>query len=318
MADARKTVMSHPQVQAYWTAVDCGFPQVAEVFEECCYEALTSFSLAQMQAYVQAAHMLGKMGRGPEPMLAFLESWPSVVNAVGADVLVPVMDAVRAMQKSPNSAAITPFLQTMAAVARRLQSAEQLRCYVDIVLDLMARTTRSLHGRDATLPSPGLPEFVRRAPQLLDMLSLAGLKNWVDYGIRNYGGRPDRQAEFFDLQSADSRAVLQRERRGTLFADVERKLDLTLRALWRDADRLVPYSTAFDVLRQPVPYYDKLGMRVPDVFEDFNGVGGLHRYRAVLAHMVGHRRWSTAQVADNWSPFQRMAVEFFEIGRAHV
>ena len=28
--------------------------------------------------------------------------------------------------------------------------------------------------------------------------------------------------------------------------------------------------------------------------------------------MIGHRRWSEAQVADNWSPFQRMAVEFFE------
>jgi nitric oxide reductase activation protein len=28
--------------------------------------------------------------------------------------------------------------------------------------------------------------------------------------------------------------------------------------------------------------------------------------------MVGHRRWSKPQIADNWSPFQRMAVEFFE------
>ena len=39
---------------------------------------------------------------------------------------------------------------------------------------------------------------------------------------------------------------------------------------------------------------------------------GIDRYRAVLAHIVGHRRWSEAQIADNWSPFQRMAVEFFE------
>ena len=93
--------------------------------------------------------------------------------------------------------------------------------------------------------------------------------------------------------------------------DVERKLDLYLRALWRDSDLLVPYSTAFDELRQPVPYYDKLGLRVPDVFDDINGVSGLDRYRAVLAHMVGHRRWSKPLIADNWSPFQRMAVEFF-------
>ena len=43
-----------------------------------------------------------------------------------------------------------------------------------------------------------------------------------------------------------------------------------------------------------------------------HGVSGLDRYRATLAHMVGHRRWTRPQVADNWSPFQRMAVEFFE------
>ena len=41
-------------------------------------------------------------------------------------------------------------------------------------------------------------------------------------------------------------------------------------------------------------------------------VSGLDRYRAVLAHMAGHRRWSSSIIADNYSPFQRMAVEFFE------
>jgi len=83
------------------------------------------------------------------------------------------------------------------------------------------------------------------------------------------------------VQSADSRAVLQRERHGTLFMDVERKLDLYLRGLWNDAEQLVPYSTAFDELRKPVPYYDKLGMRVPDVYDDFlpSPFGGEGRVR---------------------------------------
>ena len=245
-------------------------------------------------------------------MLAFLEEWPSVVSTLGSDVLPPVIDLARALQKSPNGKAIAPFLQTLAAVARRLQSPEQLQFYLDLARDLMIRTSGSIHGHHTTFPSPGLPEFFAQAPFLVKLLSLAGLKNWVEYGIRNYGNHPERQIDYFKLQSADSRAVLQRERHGTLFADVERQLDLYLRALWRDNDLLVPYSTAFDELRKPIPYYDKLGMRVPDVFDDANGVAGLDRYRAVLAHMVGHRRWSKPQIADNWSPFQRMAVEFFE------
>jgi hypothetical protein len=317
--DARGREFAHPQVQAAWTTLDCGFAIVADVFEECVYAALAGFSKQQLDAYLEAARVIVKLGRGPEPLLAFLEEWPTVVAAASGDqepLLPQVMGVIRAMQKSPNSNAITPFLQTLAAVARRLQSAEQIEVYLDIALNLMARTTGSIHGHHATFPSPGLPHFFEQAPRLLGLLSTAGLRNWTDYGIRNYTKHPERQEEYFRLDSADSRAVVQRERHGTLFADVERKLDLYLRALWRESEQLVPYTTAFDELRKPIPYYDKLGMRVPDVFDDLQGpgvaVGGLDRYRAVLAHMAGHRRWSSQIIADNYSPFQRMAVEFFE------
>ena len=302
----------HPLMQQYWARLNTRFPQVAEIFEEAMAEALLVIDRPDLDAYLDAASFLGRLGRGVEPMLVFLEEWPSVVSAVGKEALTPVLDFVKAMQKSPNGKAITPFLQTLAAVARRLQSVEQLQHYLDIARDLMTRTTGSIHGHHTTFPSPGLPVFFEQAPRVLDLLAIGGMRNWVDYGIRNYSHHPERQEEYFGLKLADSRAVLQRERRGTLFADVERQLDLYLRALWRDGDQLVPYSTAFDELRKPIPYYDKLGLRVPDVFEDAGMIGGIDRYRAVLAHMVGHRRWSTPQIADNWSPFQRMAVEFFE------
>ncbi len=312
VSDARGRRFAHPQVQDAWAALDCGFAQVADVFEECVSEALASFGAAQMAAYIEAARGLGKLGRGAEPMLIFLQEWPAVVAAARGDVLAPVLDLVKAMQKSPNGGAIAGFLQTLAPVARRLQAIEQLELYLDLVRELMQRTSTSIHGRHITFPSPSLPVFCRQAPQLLGLLSLGGLRNWVDYGILSHATHPERQEEYFALQSADSHAILQRERHGTLFVDVERKLELWLRALWREGELLVPYSTAFDEIRQPLPYYDSQGMRVPDVLDDAHGIAGLDRYRAVLAHMVGHRRWTLPQIADNWSPFQRMAVEFFE------
>lgn len=306
------TEYQHPLMKGYWDRLDCGFEQVADVFEDCMAEALAVLSLEDIERYLDAARVLGKMGRGADPVLAFLEKWPAVADAAGNAMLAPVMAFIGAMQKSPNSRAITPFLQTLGAVARRLQTGEQLQFYIDIARDLMKRTTSSMLGQHITVPSPGLPDFFDQAPRLVGLLSMAGLENWVDYGVRNYRNHPERQQDYFGLQLADSLAVLQRERHGTLFADVERKLDLYLRALWRDGDQLVPYSTAFDELRKPIPYYDKLGMRIPDVLDDAHGISGLDRYRAILAHMVGHRRWSSTQIADNWSPFQRMAVEFFE------
>ena len=342
------------ELESYWKQLDCGFPRVEPVFAGCMREALTTLSTQGLNAYIGSARFLGKMGRGAEPILIFLEGWPVVAKALGEEVLPAVMECIRKMWKSPNGNSIMPFLQSLPVTARRLQSQQQLRAYLDIVLDFMERTTGSIHGIQQTFPSPGLPSLFKQAPVLLGQLSLEGLKNWIEYGVRYYKDHPDRQVDYFSLQSADSRAVLQRERHGTLLVDNERKLDMYLRGLWHDADQLIPYSGAFDELRKPVPYYDKLGIRLPDVYDDFilpspvcgRGAGGegaqrnplsnslphcgreskrlpvgeiiisgLDRYRAVLAHIAAHRRWTTAIFADNFSPFQRMAVEFLEDSR---
>lgn len=314
--------MTHPaqpafdeELQPYWEQLNNGFPQVREVFADCMAEALKRLTPEGVQAYLEEAHFLGRMGRGAEPILIFLEEWPSIAIVLGESALPAISGAIRAMFKSPNGNAIAPFLQSLSAVARRLHSQSEIEAYLALVVDFMRRTSSSIHGNQATIPSPGLPEFFAQAPFLVSQLSLGGMKNWVEYGIRNYRTHPERQRDYFSLQSADSRAMLQRERHGTLLADHERQLDLYLRSLWRDSDHFVPYSTAFDELRKPVPYYDALGIRLPDVYDDDRGVSGLDRYRAALAHMAAHRRWTTPIFADNYSPFQRMAIECLEDSR---
>jgi hypothetical protein len=308
-ANTRQTLL-----QDAWRRLDTRFAQVEGVFDDLMDGALATLAPGAFEAYLDAASQIGKLGRGVEPMLTFLEEWPDAAKALDQpDVaLQAVMTLVHRMQKSPNGRTIAAFLQTLAPVARRLQSAQQLQAYLDTALRLMERTTVSIHGHHSTIPSPGLPDFFAQAPALLDQLSLAGLANWVDYGVRNYSDHPERQIDYFSVQSADSRAVLRRERHGTLLIGVERKLDLYLRGLWQDSAMLIPYSTAFDQLRQPTPYFDALGMRLPDVYDDVPGVSGLDRYRIALAHMAGHRRWSRPLIADNWSPFQRLAVEWME------
>ncbi|MBI5429670.1 MAG: VWA domain-containing protein [Nitrosomonadales bacterium] len=310
-----ETVAIPAELEAYWKQLDCGFPRVQPIFADCIWEALTALSTDGVNAYIEYARFLGKMGRGAEPILIFLEEWPSVARILGEDALPAIAECIRRMYKSPNGKAITPFLQSLPSVARRLPTGQQMQEYLTLVLEFMESTTGSIHGIHQTFASPGLPELFKQVPMLLGQLSLAGLKKWVDYGARHYSDHPERQIDYFSLQSADSRAVLQRERHGTLLADNERQLDMYLRGLWREEDQLIPYSNAFDELRQPVPYYDKLGIRLPDVYNDAHGISGIDRYRALLAHMVGHRRWSTAIFADNMSPFQRMAVEFFEDSR---
>lgn len=310
-----ETITIPQEFELYWQKLDCGFARVEPVFADCMREAWAVLTNAGMDAYIENARFLGKMGRGAEPILIFLEEWPAVAKCWGEGSLPEVMATIKRMAKSPNSKAIVPFLQSLPTAARRLHSAAQMHDYMALVLDFMERTTGSVHGIHQTFPSPGLPEFFRQIPVLLSQLALTGLGNWVDYGIRFYNDHPERQIDYFSLQSADSRAVLQRERHGTLLVDNERRLDMFMKGLWQDDDLLIPYSNAFDELRQPIPYYDKLGIRLPDVYNDDKGIPGIDRYRAALTHIAAHRRWTTAIIADNLSPFQRMAVEFLEDSR---
>ncbi len=320
IADARRRLMATAESQAAWTALDCGFPAVADVFDECLAAAREHIAPDELPAFLEAARTIGKLGRGAEPLLAFLECWPRVVATLAlpqSAILPTLLESIRRLQKSPNAPAITPLLQTLGAVSDRLRSADGLTDYQTLALDLAEQTTGSLHGHQQTHPSPALPELLRQAPRLLGLLSLAGLRRWIDSGIRLTGDHPEQQRAYFALASPESRAMLQREREGTLFADVERRLALSLSALWADDSPLVPYSTAFAApgLR---PYLAADGMRLPDALSSRAGIDGLDRYRAMLAHLAAHRRWSQPLVADNWSPLQRMAVETLEDARVDL
>jgi nitric oxide reductase NorD protein len=310
-----ETTERSEELAKYWQQLGCNFPLVDEVFDECMKEAIARLSASGLESYIDNARFIGKMGRGAEPLLVYLEEAPAVARLIGEQALVDLREFAYYMSTHTNFKAIVPFLQTCAAVAKRLRTRKLFMRYVELIRDMMDRTSTSVHGHHTTFASPGLPHLLKQAPRLLAVLSLDGLRNWIEYGIKYYNTHPGRQEEFFSLGSADALAVLQRERHGTLLVDNERKLDTYIRALWNDSDYLVPYSLAFDELRKPMPYFDDDGIRLPDVYDDIDGVHGIDRYRAALAHMAAHRRWSQKMIVDNWSPFQRASVEIFEDSR---
>lgn len=309
---------------AWRERLDCRFPAVDEVFDGCLDGALRVLDReADVAAYIDQARWLAGLGRGPEPVLAFLEAWPSVVEPLGAHAaeaaLRSLAQAAAAFQKSPNGPALAPLLHSLPAVARRLRSADLLGQYLALTVELMQRSSVSIHGRQTTGPSPSLPTFLRQAPLLVAQVPLDGLRRWVQEGLRLHGAHPQRQIDFFALSTPDARALLARERHGTLLADAERRLALTLRGLWGQDLPLIPYpvlctdGAGADTVRQP--YVQDDGLRLPEVLDARAGVPALQLYRAMLAHMAGHRRWSTPLVADNLSPLQRLAVECVEDAR---
>ncbi len=304
------------EVIDYRQLLDCKFAHVQSVFDDCLALARRKMSEQGVRAYVEGANAICRMGRGEEPVLMFLEAIPYLAQAAGEDIIPRIVEFSQKLGKTPNAKAIAPFLQTLGSAARALESSELVEEYLDLVWEVLKRTTPKVHGIDSMYASECLPEFLKSVPRVLAQLSLGGMKNWADYGIKAYPNDPDRQRDYFLLQSADSRAILQRERHGTLFADHERKLDMYLRGLWESEMALVPYSLAYDELRKPMPYLDDSGIHLPDVYDDTaNGISGINRYRALLAHLMAHRRWTSPLMADNFSPFQRISIETFEDAR---
>lgn len=295
----------------YRPLLKCSFPQLDDVFDDCMDEAIACMSNKGVNEYLKGASLVCMIGRGFEPVLVYLEEVPQIAKRLGEDVAGEISQHVWDMTRTPNGQSILAFLQSLPEASRRLGSKEQFDNYLKIVFDYMEETTGSIHGIHTTIPSPGLTNFLEKVPFLLSQLPIEGLKNWVEYGTHYYNSHPERQIEYFSLKSADSRAILQRERHGTLFANNERRLNLYLKSLWREDEYLIPYSSGFDKTQKP--YYDDMGTRIPDVLDDTeNGISGIDRYRAILAHTAAHRLWSSKIIVDNFSPFQRLAIERLE------
>jgi nitric oxide reductase NorD protein len=327
--DARSRSFDHPQVQAAWQTLDCGFAAVADVFEECIYEALTSFSKPQLDAYLDAARAIGKLGRGAEPLLAFLEEWPTVVELLqrrpGAFAAAGhghhPGHAEVAQQQGHHALPANPGRRRAApAIGRADRDLHRHRPGPD------ARTSGSIHGHHVTFPSPGLPHFFDQAPRLLGLLSTAGLRTGPTTASAITPATRSARRNISASNPPTAGGPAARTPRHPVHRR-RAQLDLYLRAVGRQRAAgallhgLRRIAQAGALLRQaracacrmcstmswPPDLPLEWGRKVPG-----EGISISGSTATALAHMVGHRRWSAAQIADNWSPFQRMAVEFFE------
>lgn len=303
-----------PQTQELWQLLDCRLPGVEAVFQDCTEQAFVLLNQEQILSYIESARVLGKLGRGAAPVLAWLETWPEINQQLEADITQELMLLIKRMQLSPNSNAIAPLIESLLPVSKRLLTAQNVRHYLSLIGQFMDQTTGSIHGRQKTLASPALLTLLKQAAYVLKNLSLLGFEKWMSYGARAYAHHPDQQIAYFNLLTPDSKAVLQSERKGLLLNHAERTLDCTMRAMWQLAYYRVPLiSTDTSIALRPCLQDQTIGL--PDLLEARLGVSALQRYQLMQAHIAGHIEWSQSCIADNWSPAQRLAVEWFEDAR---
>ncbi len=299
----RAVIAMSQNLQHYRERLRCSVRQVDDIFAGCMAEANRVFTPEGLERYLDGASTVCNLGRGQELVLIFLEGMPEVGRRCGEGVIPAVVESVRLLSATANAKAINPFLSTLPTVARRLPEAELLKEWLGLV-EQMAREA-----------AEGLLPLLKQVESLLGQLTIGGLVNWAEAGLKAHRAQPWRYADWFNLQGADTRAALQRERHGTLYMDYEQRIERYLRAFWDLEMECHPFSLAFDTLRRQVPHLDSRGFHIPDVYDDASGIRGIDRYRALLAHLAAHLAWTQPFIADNFNRFQQLAVETFEDAR---
>lgn len=276
-------------------------PEVFDTLEATFHEAARVMSPAGLSDYMEGARGLCNLGRGHDVVLSFLENMPAVVREVGEDVIRDCVGAAMKLSSMTSGEVIALLFSSLPVAARRLGDPELVRGYLTLVHQLSAKASR------------GLRPMLGQTDELLSKLTLSGLRRWANFGAEAYRRDLPNLARYFALQSADSRKMLQKERRGTLFIDTQRKLNFYLRALWGRDFFLRPTAADYEGFR---PYLEQHVMHLPDALDDLEGISGLELYRAMVAHQAAHLAYTARAIsAEQVSPAQMFFIGLIEDAR---
>jgi nitric oxide reductase NorD protein len=276
-------------------------PAIMDTLEGVFQEASRVMSPAGLHDYLEGARGLAKLGRGKDIVISYLEDMPAVVKECGEDIIRDVIEAAMKLSSMTSGEVIALMFGTLPTAARRLGDPELLRGYLGFVHQLSAKAAR------------GLRPMLNHMDELLGKLTLSGLKRWAFFGAEAYRRDFQNLQSYFNLETTDSKAMLQKERRGTLFIDTQRKLNFYLRALWGRDFFLRPTAADHEGFK---PYIEHRVLHLPDAVDDVGDIKGLEVYRATAAHIAAHMCYTEKAIsAEQLSQAQMFFIGHLEDAR---
>lgn len=279
----------------------------SEILQSSWYEAARIFSAQGLENYVQGARSLKSLGRGSELVITFIESAPSVAKEIGEDSVVDLLDTVMALASKTSGAVLQSIIASAPTAAKRLGDATLFGAYLQLVNTLLNQVPR------------GLRPMMENLETLLGQLTLGGLRRWATWGAHAHKTNFEEQINYFSLKSKESLAMLQKERKGTLFIDVQRRINMYLRALWARDFFMRPTSGDFESREGYKPFIEDYFLHLPDAFDDYEGIPGLELYRATAAHCAAHLVYTKVPIsAETLNPLQMAVISVIEDARVET
>ena len=276
-------------------------PEIRDVMESTFQEASRVMSPTGLQEYMDGAKTLCNLGRGAGVVISYLQEMPLVAKECGEDVIGDCLTSAMKLSSMTSGEVVALLFASMPTAARNLGDAELFRGYLTLIHQLASTASR------------GVRPMLNHIDELLSKLTLSGLRRWANFGSHAYRRDFNNLTAYFNLESADSRAVLQKERRGILFIRTQRKLNFYLRALWGRDFFLRPTGADFADFR---PYIELRILHLPDALDDCGDIPGLELYRATVAHMASHMMYSKEPIsAEGLSPAQMFFIGLIEDAR---
>ncbi|QXP85736.1 nitric oxide reductase activation protein NorD [Methylococcus sp. Mc7] len=278
-----------------------------EVLRASWLEAARTFSPRGLDNYLNGALALKNLGRGGELVTTYLQEAPEIAREIGEDAVPELVHQAMLMASRTSGAVIEMIFATAPTAARRLGDKQLFEGYLQLLNTLIAQAPR------------GLRPMLDKLDQLLGQLTLGGLRRWALWGAQAHRTDFPGQVRYFGLESKESQAVLQRERKGTLFVDVQRRLNMYLRALWGRDFFMRPTSGDYETREGYRPYIEDYLIHLPDAFDDFEGVNGIEVYRAAAAHAAAHVVYTRQPIsAEGLSALQMAAISVVEDARVET
>ena len=274
-------------------------------------EATKVFSARGLDNYVKGAAALRGLGRGHALVNAWIDGAPQVAKEIGEDVVGELATTALVLASKTSGAVIELVLATAPTAAKRLADAALFMQYLQFLNTLVAQAPR------------GLRPMLGQLDALFGQLTLGGLRRWATWGAQAHRTEYEAQIAYFGLQSKESLAMLQQERKGTLLVDVQRRINMYLRALWGRDFFMRPTAGDFENREGLRPFIEDYFIHLPDALDAVQGNDGLvdatQLYRAACAHAAAHVVFTRQAIsAESLNPWQMAMVALAEDARVEA